>query len=253
MDSRAAISVARFYVIPDPLRTLICYSLDITAVSASGYLLDVVGKAAQPLSVGHIELKNEFTIVRSFTVDCLLGVDFLTGNGATVDCVKGYLTLDTEEIPFSSTIIKLTKDHNQQLIVSLTFLVTVLETVEIKSRSVQFITACLHTALDSSIPTEGLNEPTQPPSIPKHIVIACSLSIVDNGNHVIVQVMNVSPGNIKGTLLGEFIPMHNVFVVDSNHNTQTEHILSPMVDVDLSSSNLSAQDKQRLYDVLCTF
>ena len=114
--------------------------------------------------------------------------------------VKGCLTLDTEEIPFSSTNSKLTKDRNQQHHASktanLTFSVTVLETVEIRSRSVQFITAHLHTALDQSIPMEGLIEPTQPPFTPKHIVSACSLSTVDSGNRVIVQVMNVNPGNI---------------------------------------------------------
>ena len=111
----------------------------------------------------------------------------------------------------------------------------VLETVEIQSRSVLFIIAHLHTALKPSIAMEGPIEPTQPPSTPEHIVITRSLSTVDNVNRVIIQVMNVNPGNItlcKGTPLGEFILMHNVFVVESNHNTQTEHILSPMVDVD---------------------
>ena len=103
---------------------------------------------------------------------------------------------------------------------------------------------------------EGLIEPTQTPYTPKHIVIASSLSKVDNGNRVIVQVMNISPGNItlcKGAPLSEFIPIHDVFFVDSNHDTQTEHILSLIVDVDLSSSNLSIRDKQRLHNVLCTF
>lgn len=100
VDSEAAISVARFNVIPDPLHTLICHSFDITAVLTSGHLLDIVGKAVLPLTVGHIELKHEFMIVRSLTIDCLLGVDFLTGNCTTFDCVKGCLTLDTEEILF---------------------------------------------------------------------------------------------------------------------------------------------------------
>ena len=131
--------------------------LDIANVSASGHSLDIVDKAALPLTVGCAELKHEFTIVCNLTVDCLLGVYFLTGNSATVDCVKGCLTLDTEKIPFSSSISKLTKDHNQQhhssKTASPTFSVTVLETVEVQSESVQFITAHLHTALDPSIPT----------------------------------------------------------------------------------------------------
>ena len=128
--------------------------------------------------------------------------------------------------------------------------------MEIQSSSVQLIKACLHTALNPSIPIEGLIEPTQTPYTLKHIMIASSLSKVDNGNRVIVQVMNISPRNItlsRGAPLGEFIPIHEVFFVDSNHDTQTEHILFPIVDVDLSSSNLSTQDKQRLCDILCTF
>ena len=65
VDSGAAILVAQFDVIPDPLHTLVSYSSDITAVPASGHLLDVVGRAALILTVGHIELKHEFTNVRS--------------------------------------------------------------------------------------------------------------------------------------------------------------------------------------------
>ena len=122
----------------------------------------------------------------------------------------------------------------------------------------------IHTALDSPlhVPTTGLIEPIQSSSTSKRIVIAHSLNTVDQENCVVVQVMNVSPRNVtlcKGTPLGEFIPIHDVFVVDTCHDqdTQAEHIVSPTVDstvdVDLSSSNLSIQEEQRLYNVLCSF
>ena len=265
VDSGAAISVARYDVIPDSLRTLISKLSDIVAVSASGHSLDIIGKADLPLTVGHIKLKHEFIIVRTLNVDCLLGVDFLTKNRATINCVKGCLTLASEEVPFISTG---NEDHNKQYHSSKTASpissVVVLDTVEVQGRSVQFVTACLHAAPDSPlhVSTTGLIKPTQLSSTPKHIVIARSLNTVDQENCVVVQVMNVSPGNVtlcKGTPLGEFIPIHDVFVVDTCHDqdTQAEHIVPPTVDstvdVDLSSSNLSIQEEQRLYNVLRSF
>ena len=265
VDSGAAISVARYDVIPDSLRTLISKLSDIVAVSASGHSLDIIGKADLPLTVGHIKLKHEFIIVPTLNVDCLLGVDFLTKNRATINCVKGCLTLASREVPFISTG---SEDHNKQYHSSKTAnpisSVMVLDTVEVQGRSVQFVTACLHAALDSPlhVPTTGLIEPIQSSSTPKHIMTARSLNTVDQENCVVVQVMNVSPGNVtlcKGTPLGEFIPIHDVFVVDTCHDqdTQAEHIMPPTVDstvdVDLSSSNLSIQEEQRLYNVLHSF
>ena len=103
VDSGAAISVARYDVVPATFQSILSGISDTVALSASGHSLDVVGKAVLPITVGSIEFEHEFTIVRNLTVDALLGVDFLTRHQATVDCVKGCLTLAAEEVPFIHT------------------------------------------------------------------------------------------------------------------------------------------------------
>ena len=93
---------------------------------------------------------------------------------------------------------------------------------------------------------------------PKHILIARSLATSKDRNQILVQVINVSPGNVtlcKGTPLGEFIPMHDVCVVDATTTPDacTHDTALPLDDIDLSHSNISPQEKQQLLDVLNTF
>ena len=104
-------------------------------VTASGHSLDV---AVLPLTIGHVKCKQEFTIVHNLTVECLLGIDFLIGNQGTIDCVRKCLTLASEEIPFNSANNISYDEPNGTKIP-----VTVLETVEIQSRSIQYIAAHL--------------------------------------------------------------------------------------------------------------
>ena len=214
VDSGAAVSVVRMDAIPASSYSHINYVSDVTAVSASGHSLDIIGKAVLPLTIGHVKCKQEFTIVHNLTVECLLGVDFLIGNQGTIDCVRKCLTLASEEIPFNSADNISYDEPNGTKIP-----VTVLETVEIQSRSIQYIAAHLHATPISYTSREGLVEPLKSPTTPKHLAIARSLNTVDATNGVVVQVMNISPGNItlcKGTPLGEFIPIFNVCVVEDN-------------------------------------
>lgn len=169
--------------------------------------------------------------------------------------VKRDASLATRAVPFiSPATSKSMHSHDQNPpnhSVSDSHLITVLETVEIQSRSIQFITARLSASYDLSKLTEGVIDPTESFALPKHIVIARSLSTVTEGDHTVVQVMNVSPGNItlcKGTPMGEFTPIQNVLVVDTvNCDQVSAHTEFPVVDIDLSSSDLSPQERTKLH------
>ena len=215
----------------------------------------MVGKAVLPVTVGSLEFEHEFTIVRNLTVDALLGVDFLTRHQATVDCVKGCLTLAAEEIPFIHTGSDSCQPSETA---SSSFPITVLETIVISGRSLLFVTARLNGASCKAVSDAGLIEPTLGAATPKHILIARSLATSKDRNQIVVQVINVSPGNVmlcKGTPLGEFIPMHDVCVVDATTTPDacTHDTALPLDDIDLSHSNISPQEKQQLLDVLKTF
>ena len=97
------------------------------------------------------------------------------------------------------------------------------DTVEIPGRSAQFVQAGLHLPKGRPLPhtLEGLIEPSNSLAIPKHVLVACSLNQVNKDLHTDIQVVNVSPGPItlaKGTQSGTFIPLCNVFVVNSSMN-----------------------------------
>ena len=255
VDSGAAISVARYDVVPASFQSILSGISDTVALSASGHSLDVVGKAVLPITVGSLEFEHEFTIVRNLTVDALLGVDFLTRHQATVDCVKGCLTLAAEEVPFIHTGSDSCQPSGTA---SSSFPITVLETIVIPGRSLLFVTARLNGASCKTVPDAGLIEPTLGAATPKHILIARSLATSKDRNQILVQVINVSPGNVtlcKGTPLGEFIPMHDVCVVDATTTPDacTHDTALPLDDIDLSHSNISPQEKQQLLDVLNTF
>ena len=106
--------------------------------------------------------------VYNLTVDALLGVDFLTRHRATVDCVKGCLTLAAEEVPFIHTG---SDSHQPSGTASSSFPITVLETIVIPGRSLLFVTARLNGASCKTVPDTGLIEPILGAATPKRILI----------------------------------------------------------------------------------
>ena len=112
-------------------------------------------------------------VVCRLTVNCLLGADFLTMHKATTDCAKGCLTLALKEVSFITTTTKaLSSCTQQQSTASETSdhvcLVTVSHTVDIKSRSVEFVRAQLLGPQSTFPLIEVLFEPNNSSSIPKH-------------------------------------------------------------------------------------
>ena len=64
-----------------------CHML--TTVGADGLPLEVMGQTTA-VSLGTFQAKQEFTVVESLTVDCILGADFLLEHSAIIE---GQLTL----------------------------------------------------------------------------------------------------------------------------------------------------------------
>ena len=55
--------------------------------------LDVVRRAKIAVSLGSFSAKEEFTVIRNLTVDCLLCADFLKEHGAVMDCRSSTLSI----------------------------------------------------------------------------------------------------------------------------------------------------------------
>ena len=263
IDSGAAISLLRYDALPQSVHLQILRPPDtVLAVSASGHSLDVVGKVMLPLHLKDVCITHEFTVVRKLAVDAQSGIDFLTSSGAIVDCSKGHLSIAATTVPFVSPHHPLTDDCSKQknpCSHSPGPLVMLVDTVEIPGRSAQFVQAGLHLPKGRPLPHtfEGLIEPSNLLAIPKHVLVARSLNQVNKDLHTDIQVVNISPGPItlaKGTQLGTFIPLCNVFVVNSSMNGGNP-VADPSapLDFDLSSSELSPQEQQQLRSVLHSF
>ena len=220
IDSGAAISLLRYDTLPQPLHLqILCPPDTVLAVSASGHSLGVIGKVTLPLQLKDVCITHKFTVVRKLAVDALLGIDFLTSSGAIADCSKGHLSTAATTVPFVPPHHPLADDCSKQKNTcsrSPGPLVMLVDTVEIPGRSAQFVQAGLHLPKGRPLPhtLEGLIEPSNSLAIPKRVLVARSLNQVNKDLYTDIQVVNVSPGPItlaKGTSLGTFIPMCNVF------------------------------------------
>ena len=94
VDSGAAVSVVTLDILPSSSRSEIDKTTLLT-VGANGSPLDVIGRVNISITIGDFVNTHSFVVVRKLTVDCLLGVDFLTQYGAVIDCVRNTLSLNT--------------------------------------------------------------------------------------------------------------------------------------------------------------
>jgi len=141
------------------------------------------------------------------------------------------------------------------------------KTIEIPARSVMLLTAKV--AAKPGMPItdlEGLLEPMETPGMPKHLLIARSLSHVSNECDVTCQVVNVGPESVKlhkGTRIAQFTQRANVFFLET-----TETAIHPegadlmtadvqanqwAADIDLSQTDLEERQKCELLHVLKEF
>jgi transposase InsO family protein len=211
--------------------------------------LDVVGKVKLAVSLGLFNTEEEFTVIRNLTVDCLLGADFLKEHGAVMDCRTSTLSIGKKsryDVPMFMA---------QQQTKCDSVAVTAPVDMEIPGRTIQLIQGELQGEYDSFC--EALVEPTSG-APPTNLCIARTLTPVQSGKEVIVQVMNVSPTPVtiyKGMKLGEAIPRHHVLMVNDGVSEVPSVPTSQLQasDFSLDHSDLSPAEKTQLQDLLTQF
>ena len=94
--------------------------------------------------------------------------------------------------------------------------------------------------------------------IPKSILVATTLGCVDKNHSMVLEIANISPTRTKihkGTKLGTFVPMDEFWVVNSVQNDQRHggEVATKLPAVDLTGTDLSSTQQQKLLELLATF
>jgi len=215
-----------------------------------------VGQVTLPVSLGHFEADQEFTVVQSLTADCILEADFLVKHCAVIDCKTATLTLGSNsrsEVPIS-----LGRSGNSENAMPQEIFAVLSDTLELPARSVCQIGARVMVASGQ----EGLVEPLEPGSLSKHILIARTLTSVGQDGEVVLQIINNSPSPItiyKGSRLGKYIPRKYICLLQKSTGSDqlAAEFLSgkhqPPLNVDLTSTGLNPAEKQQLLALLTQF
>ena len=191
----------------------------------------------------------EFVIVRHLTVNCLLGGDFLQAYKLwLIVGMQSSSWVITNTIPFQ--LHWGNHPFNRKL-------TPLMKALWYHQQSVPYQDALCKwsLALDSHCPdvTNVLVEPSK--GFPPHLCLACSLSSVNKGENIILQVMNISSTPVtvyKGIKLATAIPEHNILFIAND---------APMPDIcqnmpalnQINLSHLPAAEHVELTQLLLQF
>ena len=252
LSGGAAVSVARLDALDEKWHSQITAAGLRTTVGADGLPLEVVGQVTVPVSLGDFQTSQEFTVVKSLTANCILGADFLVKHSAVIDCRTATLALGDSprwQVPIS---IGQTEMGRAMSIALEDLTVTLYETIELPACSVSLVTARVNV-----VPLqEGLVEPLETTRLPKHLLIARTLTTVGPHQEVSLQITNSSPSPTtihKGCKLGRFTPYDHICLLGDTEDTAPKsHSTSPP-NVDLEPTDLSTTEKKQLLDLLTEF
>ena len=208
------------------------------------------------VSLGKFRADQEFTVVKNLSVECILGGDFLVNHSAVIDCRESTLTLGNGprcQVPISiAQPMDSPTTHEEST-------VAVADTMVIPARSIMLIMV----QVSRTFGREGFVQPfcTTRTGIPKSILVARTLGCVDkiHKNHsMVLEIANISPTPTKirrGTKLGTFVPMDEFWVVNSVQNDQRHggEVVTKLPAVDLTGTDLSSTQQQKLLELLATF
>lgn len=248
LDSGAAISVVRLDALTSELKSQITPTGLTAPVGANGSPLDMVGQVTVQVTIGNFHTEQVFTVVNTLTVDCLLGSDFLTAQEVIIDYKNGTVLIKGNDIPFTMNRGIATTSHAVR-----NGFVSASQTTTIPGRSIQLI--------DVSLPNEAtwtnlssiLIEPMDAEKLPSQILIARTFSTVNSDNRAVVQVMNINPTPVtiyQCTTLGQFTPLSELLLVDSQQPASLSTTSFPLSDIDLSASELFPTQQQELLTLL---
>ena len=168
--------------------------------------------------------KYIFVVVTALAVDCLLGVGYLVAHGVIIDYDRGCVVIEDKK-PFTlpNGVTTTNLDTCDRVI-------SVRDTTTIPSHMVQLVDVSLPDAAKLLGLSNILVEPAIVANTPKHVLFARTCSPVFNNNHAVVQVMNISPTTVtiyRGTKLGEFIPLMELQLVESQQQQAYQPPSSP--------------------------
>ena len=242
LDSGAALSVIRLNILPTEFQDKITKATA-APVGASGTPLDVIGQVQMLVRIGSHQSEQVFTVVKMLTVDCLLGVDYLTANEVIIDYKHNHVTIRGHIIPFTlkNGIANTIQFSSNNAVTS------TLKTTTIPGRTIQLLDVQLPNGVTQQNFSSVLIEPLHTSRLPKHRIAARTISPTSSSKCAVIQVMNIIPAAVtvyKGTKVGNITPLSDLLIVD---NEYIDHPPSPMPDlpnIDLTKSGLSSDQQQ---------
>ena len=205
IDSGAAVSVISHDSLSTSARADITKAAPLT-VGANGLPLDVLGSVNLQVNVNNVCTSHVFIVARMLTVDCLLGIDFLSCHGAVLDCARNTLSFASKPSQESAGMVQPMHEG--------IFTVSIAETIQIPARSGMLVKGRVeHSSLLTG--KEGSVEPNHRNS--SGLLIARSLDTVGGSNEVNVQITNITPKELSDTVPRhascglQFGPMHNEY------------------------------------------
>ena len=139
---------------------------------------------------------------------------------------------------------------------TVTCIITLPKTVEVPGRTVQLIPGRLSASTDPNV-QEGLVEALDSSGVPKHILVARTLSQVNSATEVVLQVVNTAPGALKlykGTRIGQFTSRKYILQIGESTQRPSARLHdqkeSAVNAADISKSDLTGTQQQKLLDLL---
>ena len=126
IDSGAAVSVVSLDILSTSARADITKAAPLT-VGANSLPLDVLGSVNLQVNVNNVCTSYVFIVARKLTVDCLLGIDFLSCHGAVLDCARNTLSFASKPSQGSAGVVQPMHEG--------IFTVSIAETIQIPARS----------------------------------------------------------------------------------------------------------------------
>ena len=262
LDSGAAVSVVRFSVLSDSDKGRIRHS-NVQVMGANGSPLDVMGVLSLKLRLGSFKDEHEFTVVRELTVECLFGADFMEKNDVLIDCKRRCLQLGSSaiEVPFIDSPVRASSGRVADNFKVSSVMVS--RTVKLPAHSVLLLRGKMKGDFGGPVwcGEEGLVEGGESVGNPNYILVARSLSRVNDQGEVSIQVMNVGPMEVtlhKGTTIANFVPRRNVFLledVEAHAHAQRGGASEKLckgssLKVDLQGSELTTKEMKELQGLL---
>ena len=242
LDSGAAVSVVRHGALNVHYQNQLNNSSTLTAVTANGASLNILGQVDLPITIGKFKCVHTFIVADNVTVDCILGADCLMRYGAVIDCKECTVTMGGIKFSFVAPSVSATPNTGCNVRTT-----SVTETITIPGRTVQLI----QVSIPMDVPTNEVLIEQETSNVPKHLLVPRTLTTV-TGGCAVIQVMNTSSQQTilyKGTKVGTYTPVHSLMFVDTSPPAdQMEN--SNMPDIDLSSTSLTPNETQQLQKLL---